>query len=86
MLTILLTATQIAACAYVLYICIMVLNSMSKATRHMVRWSYLALSGGAFAGIISEPSWPACMLAIGVAVYLTCEERKGDASQRKSLS
>jgi hypothetical protein len=82
----LMTSIQVAACGYVLYICCMVLNRMGKDTRSMVRYSYLALAAGAFAGIVCEPTISGMFYSCGVAVYLACEERTGHASERKSLS
>jgi len=82
----LLTTIQVAACGYVLYICIMVLNAMSKDTRLTVRGSYLALSFGSMAGIVGEPSLPNAVYAIGVALFLACNERRHHAPQPKSFS
>lgn len=83
---ILLTSIQVAACGYVLYVCCMVLNAMTKNTRHTVRWSYLALSFGSLAGIVGEPSLSGCVYAIDVALFLACNERRHHASQPKSFS
>lgn len=72
----LLTSIQVVACCYVLFICCVVLNRMNKHTRNTVRWSYLALAGGAFAGIISEPTISGMLYSSGFAIYLACNDRR----------
>lgn len=74
-----LTLAQMAACGYVLFICLMVLRVMTHSTRHLVRLSYLFLSAGALAGIITgleTPSFPNAIMAIGVALFLAVNERR----------
>lgn len=86
-MTMLLTTIQILTCAYVLYISVMVLNKMSKQTRHTWRGSYLCLAAASVCGIIYEPSVPTCVYAVGVAIFLACnEEEAHHASERKSIS
>lgn len=81
-----LTVMQIAACAYVMFVCVMVLNAMNHSTRNAVRYSYLALATGALAGIVNGPTISGVLFAWGVALYLACNERRGYAPERKSVS
>lgn len=81
-----LTAIQVAACGYVLWVCCMVLKRMSKDTRHLIRWSYLALTGAAFSGIVCDKTIPGALFAIGVAIYFACNERTERASKHQSVS
>lgn len=84
MLTIPLTLLQVAACAYVLFICIMVLNAMSLFTRHAMRVAYILLAAGALAGIhsaVAAPRFSDGLLAAGVALFLACNGRREDANR-----
>ena len=47
---------QAAACAYVLFLCVMALRIMSPSTRHLIRLSYLFLGAGALCGAVTAVS------------------------------
>lgn len=84
MLTIPMTLLQAASCAYILFVSVMVLNTMSLFTRHMIRVAYLLLAVGAAAGIhtaLSAPSFSYGLLAAGVALFLACNERRHHANR-----
>lgn len=74
-----LAAAQVAACLYVLYICVMVLHAMSGTTRILVRLSFLLLSAGALSGAVTalaNPSFTNTLMAIGLALFLAANERR----------
>lgn len=79
MMTIPLTLAQVASCGYVLFVCLMVLKAMLPSTRLLVRVSYLFLSTGAFAGIVTgieSPTFASALLGIGTALFLAVNERR----------
>ncbi|MBY0241965.1 MAG: hypothetical protein K2X55_21900 [Burkholderiaceae bacterium] len=70
---------QAVAALYVLGVTVLALNRMSPATRHLVRWSYLALAGGAMAAVAScfgARDVFECIFAVGVALYMAVDRRK----------
>lgn len=84
MLIILLTVWQIAACFYVLFVCVMVLNAMSQMTRHAMRFAHLLLAAGAVAGVHSalvHPDLSSSLLSSGLALFLVCNERQKNANR-----
>lgn len=67
------------AALYVLGVTVLALNHMSPATRHLVRWSYLALAAGAMAAVAScfgARDIFECIFAVGVALYMAADRRK----------
>lgn len=69
---------QGVACLYVFYVSIMALNRMSKSTAHLVRYSYIALAGGAAAGVVSCVTMRdifECVFAVGIALYMAGNKR-----------
>lgn len=79
MMTIPLTLAQVASCGYVLFICLMVLKAMLHSTRMLVRVSYLFLSTGAFAGVVTgieSPTFTNALMGIGLALFLAVNERR----------
>lgn len=84
MLTIPLTLAQAAACAYVLYVCVMVIHAMTGGTRHLIRLAYLLLAAGALVGVISaipSPSIANALMAGGLALFLAGNERRQNAAE-----
>jgi len=70
---------QAVAAIYVLGVTLLALNRMGPSTRHLVRWSYLALAGGAMAAIAScfgARDIFECIFAVGVALYMAADRRK----------
>jgi hypothetical protein len=71
---------QAVAAFYVLVVGVLALNRMGPATRHLVRFAYIALVGGAAAAIVScfaPRDIFECVFAVGVALYMAADRRKG---------
>jgi hypothetical protein len=69
---------QAAVWLYVLYLCVVELNKMTKATAPVARWSHIALACGAAAGIVSAISDKEVfelLIAAGIALYMTYNRR-----------
>lgn len=75
-----LSIIQAVAALYVLGVGLFALNRMGPETRHLVRFAYITLVGGAAAAIVSCFS-PRdifdCVFAVGVAFYMAVDRRKG---------
>jgi hypothetical protein len=70
---------QAVAAIYVLGVGLCALNKMSAATRHVVRFAYVALVGGAAAAILScfaPRDIFDCVFAVGVALYMAADRRE----------
>jgi hypothetical protein len=73
---------QAVAALYVLGVGLLALNRMSHATRHLVRFAYVALVGGAAAAVLScfsQRDIFDCVFAVGVALYMAVDRRKEKA-------
>lgn len=77
---------QIAACAYVLWVCVTVLNKMDPTTSHLWRCVYLLISAAAVIGIINGVTATAFVLAVGIAIFLAVNRKFCHAPERKSVS
>lgn len=85
MAILILSLAQGVFCAYVLVIATMVLNAMSRHTRHGVRWSYLMIIVASLDGLVTatSPTLQMCLMSAGIALFLANNERRGQhASQR----
>lgn len=63
---------------YVLYLCVIELNKMTRATSPVARWAHVAMACGAAAGIvsaISDRQLFELLIAGGVALYMTFNRR-----------
>lgn len=63
---------------YVLYLCVVELNKMTRQTSAVVRWAHVALACGAATGIMSAISgiqFFGLLIAGGVAAYMTFNRR-----------
>lgn len=71
---------QGAAALYVLGVAVAALNRMGARTRHLVRWSFIALGAGATAAAASSVMGGRdvfdCMFAVGVALHLAGNRRR----------
>lgn len=74
----LISIIQAAVWIYVLYLCVVELNKMTRATALVARWAYIALSCGAAAGVlsaISDRQLFQLLIAVGVALFMTFNRR-----------
>ena len=65
---------------YVLYLCVLELNTMTRRTAMVARLGHVALSCGAAAGImsaISDRQLFELLIAAGVALHMTFNRRGG---------
>jgi hypothetical protein len=72
------TIIQAAVWLYVLYLCVIELNKMTRQTAPIARWAHVALACGSAAGILSAISGRQVfelMIAGGVALYMTFNRR-----------
>lgn len=72
---------QATAALYVFYMALMALNRMSSKTRNTVRYAHVALVGGAAAAVAScvvARDVLDCLFAVGVALYMATDQRRGD--------
>lgn len=78
-MTLILTITQLLACAYVLGRGAFTLNHMSRATAHAIRYAHVLLTAGAAYGILTahQPSLSSALLASGAALFLYGDRRHG---------
>lgn len=71
---------QGAAALYVLGVAVVALNRMGPRTRHLVRWSFIALGAGAAAAaassVVGGRDIFECIFAVGVALHLAGNQRK----------
>lgn len=71
---------QATSCIYLLYRCLIALNSMGRITRMAVRLAYWVLSAAAFFGVLNalsgKPDIVACLMALGIVLYLLVSKRK----------
>jgi len=82
LISLFLSMLQATACAYVLFIAVLVLNAMGPYTRHTMRISYVLLAAGALAGVysaITAPNFGNGLMALGVALFIACNERRSNA-------
>ena len=69
---------QAAVWLYVLYLCVVELNKMTKETPPVARLIHVALACGAASGIvsaISDREFFELLIAVGVALYMTFDRR-----------
>lgn len=69
---------QAAVWVYVLYLCVIELNKMTRQTAPVARWAHIAMACGSAAGIlsaISDRQLFELMIAAGVALYMTFNRR-----------
>ena len=63
---------------YVLYLSVIELNKMTRATAPVARWAHVGLACGSAAGVVSAISnrqFFELMIAAGVALYMTFNRR-----------
>lgn len=74
----LISIIQAAVWVYVLYLCVVELNKMTRATAHVARWAHVGLACGAAAGVVSainDRQLFQLLIAVGVALYMTFNRR-----------
>lgn len=71
---------QAVAALYVLCMGLMALNRMTAKTRTTIRYAHVALVGGAAAAVASclvARDILDCLFAVGVALYIAANQRRG---------
>ena len=79
------TILQGAACAYIMFSVLLILNVMSRHTKPRARWSHIVLFVVAAYGAmtsLTNPTVFGAVFALAVAAYFAANRRRPHASQR----